>query len=328
MLLSPLSASSDTSSKQPMAGIRVVALRHVVAPAGGLLVELRQAGIGFQLLGRGVVIRFEPQVGADALVGAGEAVDLVATEAAVAANRFIAGDQFRRRRIGIFFARLEIDHVVMAFQAAAFDEPLGKHRPGPVFVAEPVVVVASIFVLDQIVRRVRGPFERRFAPLPLMANRAAELIDRMRAQACRDTNPAADGWRRDAARRGGSRSVNGWPQTTVSSRYRRTCSGLRHAGIVDRRDHVAPHQSRRGRQRPGIDGVDRHIAGVDAPARSERETVDRFRAWLLAGFALPDELPAVGALAGVASMNFCRLVGHALDMPARRPSRAAFSSCP
>ena len=162
---------------------RLAAVRartNILDPADRGGAERGQTGIGGEGLGHLVVIGRQPHVRADPLVGPRPAVDLVASVAAVLADQVIAFDELRGRRLGKPLARLEIDHLMVAFQAARLLEPLRQHRIDPVVVVEPTMFVMPFMPLLGRVGRVGGPLEARRTPLPLMADRAAEGLHRMR----------------------------------------------------------------------------------------------------------------------------------------------------
>ncbi len=127
-----------------------------------------------------MVVGGQPHVGADSLVRARPAVDFMAAVAAVLADEVIALDKLRSGRFGEPLARLEIDNLMVALQAARLLEPLRQHRVDPVVVASPAVLIVPFMPLLRRVGRVRRPHEAGRTPLSLMADRAAERLHRMR----------------------------------------------------------------------------------------------------------------------------------------------------
>ena len=77
-----------------------------------------QPWIGGDRFGDLVEVRGDSHVGADALVKAGVAVDLVAAVAAVLADQVVALDHLRRGGLGKPLGGFEINHLMMALQAA------------------------------------------------------------------------------------------------------------------------------------------------------------------------------------------------------------------
>ena len=97
---------------------------------------------------------FEPHVGADGLTRI-ESIDFMAAEAAVLPDELVSFEQFggRLAELGIYS---QFNHVVMAFQARCFSQPLGIHRIFP-----EVVGGISIFLVPILTdvggdRRMRG----------------------------------------------------------------------------------------------------------------------------------------------------------------------------
>ena len=168
---------------QPFASLRAVGARpHVFDPPLDRRAEGGQARVGGERFGDFVVVGGQSHVGPDPLVGAGPAVDLVAAVAAVLPDQVIPFHQLRRGWLGEAFAGLEVDDLVVALQAARFLEPLRQHREDPVVVVEPAVFVVPLVGLLRRVRGVRRPLEARGTPLPLVADRAAERLHRVRAR--------------------------------------------------------------------------------------------------------------------------------------------------
>ena len=162
---------------------RLAAVRartNILDPADRGGAERGQTGIGGEGLGHLVVVGRQPHVRADPLVGPRPAVDLVTAIATVLADEVIALDELRCGRLGKPLARLEIDHLMVALQAARFLESLRQHRVDPVVVVEPAMFDVPFMPLLGRVGRVRGPLEARRTPLPLVADRAAEGLHRMR----------------------------------------------------------------------------------------------------------------------------------------------------
>ena len=108
-----------------------------------------QPWIGGNRLRHFVEVRGDSHVGADALVGAGVAVDLVAAVAAVLADQVVALDELRRGGLGKPLGGLEIDHLMMALQTARLLEPVREHRLNPVMVVEPPVLVMPLVPLNR-----------------------------------------------------------------------------------------------------------------------------------------------------------------------------------
>ena len=207
-------------------------------------------GLVGQHAGRdGAVVRLDADVRAAAARGAVEAVDLVATEAAVLPNDVDTFDQLRRRRIGETLARLQLRHVEMALQAAAFQEPLGPHREDPVVVAEPAVLVFPLVHFVRIVRRVRGPLEAGRTALPFVADRAAHVHHLVRAERADEQIQArmrAERMRQAAIH---CSTESGLPQFHAVEQITINQSALvRHVDIVDVVQHVADLELSFGRR--------------------------------------------------------------------------------
>ena len=170
-------------------------------PAGEGLAHVLEAGIGSEGLGHLVVRRLDPHVGPDPLFRSGPTVDLVAAVAAVLPDQVIALDQLGGGRFGKLLARFKIDDLVVALQAARLLEPRRQHRLDPVVVVEPAVLIVPLVGLLGRVWGVRRPLEARGAALPLVADRAAEVLHRVRARiAHKEVEPGMRGvWFRHAA---------------------------------------------------------------------------------------------------------------------------------
>ena len=137
---------------------RLAAVRartNILDPADCGGAERGQTGIGGEGFGHLVVVGRQPHVRADPLVGPRPAVDLVASIAAVLADQVITFDELRGGRLGKPLARLEIDHLMVAFQAARLLEPLRQHRIDPMVVVEPAMFVMPFMPLLGRVWRVR-----------------------------------------------------------------------------------------------------------------------------------------------------------------------------
>ena len=137
---------------------RLAAVRartNILDPADCGGAERGQTGIGGEGFGHLVVVGRQPHVRADPLVGPRPAVDLVASVAAVLADQVITFDELRGGRLGKPLARLEIDHLMVAFQAARLLEPLRQHRIDPMVVVEPAMFVMPFMPLLGRVWRVR-----------------------------------------------------------------------------------------------------------------------------------------------------------------------------
>ena len=128
---------------------------HILYPARGGGAERSQSGVGGEGFGDLVIVGSQPHVRANPLVGPRPAVDLMASVAAVLADEVIALDQLRSGRLGEPFARFEIDHLVVALQAARLLESLRQHRVDPVVVVEPAVFDMPFMPLFGRVWRVR-----------------------------------------------------------------------------------------------------------------------------------------------------------------------------
>ena len=248
---------------------------NVGHPAGDGLPHVLEAGIGGEGLGHLVVVRLETHVGADSLLGSGPAVDLVASVAAVLPDEVIALDELWRWWLGELLARLEIDHLVVALQAARLLEPLRQHRLDPVVVVEPAMLIMPLVGLFGRVGRVRRPLEARGAPLPLMADRAAEVLHGMRARiAHEEVEPRVARIRlRDAA---AHREREGLaPGGRVEKRRDGHLASQRLAA-VHRLDHVAGLEARDRRRRLGHHHADGRIIGSKQPVGREPQTVGGF----------------------------------------------------
>ena len=104
---------------QPVASHSSIGARaNFLCPTNGRFPQLRKAGIILDRGGHLVVIGDEPHVGADPLIGAGVAVDLMAAIAAILSDELVALDELGRRWLGKLLAGLKIDHLVMTLQAA------------------------------------------------------------------------------------------------------------------------------------------------------------------------------------------------------------------
>ena len=217
---------------------------------------------GQQGLGRRRIIRLGTQVGTDPLRRPVEAVDLVAAVAAVLADQVVTGQQLGGRRIGKPLAGFQIDHLVMALQATAFGKPLGIHRKDPMMVVEPAVVAPPFIALGGIVGRMRGPLEIGGAPLPFVADRAANVVQPVWAE------------RADEQVQPGMRNI-GIRQATVDEQLGRRPPGqlvdqvaihalvIENPAPLDLREHVADHQAGLGRRCLGPHHADRHVLGID-----------------------------------------------------------------
>ena len=145
--------------------------------------ELGEAWVGLHCRRGGVrVIGFQPQVGADASIGAIVAVDLMAAVATVLADQVPALHHLRRRGVREPWTGFQISHFVMTFQTCTLGESLRVHRENPVMVVEPTVLLRPFFSLRRRIGRVRRPFEVGRTPLPLMAGRAAQERQRVGAE--------------------------------------------------------------------------------------------------------------------------------------------------
>ena len=220
-----------------------------------------------------MVIRGDAHVGPDALVGAGIAIDLVASVAAVLSDEMVALDELRRGRLGESLARLEIDNLMMALQAARLFEPVREHRENPVVVVSPPVLVVPLMALRGRVRAVGRPHEARGTSLSLMADRASEGLHRMGAGRSDEEIET-----RMSGIRLGHAATN--RQLEWAARVRRLdegCNGcFSREGLasVDAGDHVASGKPSHGCWRAGDNEADRRILSVEQALRSERESVE------------------------------------------------------
>ena len=143
--------------------------------------ESLEPGVGGDRFSDFMVIRGNAHVGPDALVGAGIAIDLVASVAAVLPDEMVALDELWRGRLGESLARLEIDNLMMTLQATRLLEPVREHRENPVVVVSPPMLVVPLMALRGRVGAVGGPHEARGTSLSLMADRTSEGLHRMGA---------------------------------------------------------------------------------------------------------------------------------------------------
>ena len=182
LCLAPGSGIAFERFTEPGASDRAVGTRtdlfHPTLRRGS---QRRQAGIGRDRLGDLVVVRGQPHVGADPFLRARVAVDFVASVTAVLTDQVIALHQLGGWRLREAFRRLEIDHLMMALQAARLLKSLRQHRIDPVMVVEPTIFVVPLVPLLGGVGSMRRPFEAGGAPLPLMADGAAECLHWMGA---------------------------------------------------------------------------------------------------------------------------------------------------
>ena len=247
---------------------------HVAHPADERVSHLLQGRIGGQRLGGLVIRRLDPHVRADPLVGSRPPVDLVAAVAAVLADQVIALHELRRRRLRELLARLEVDHLVMALQAARLLEPLRQHREDPVVVVEPAVLVVPLVRLLGRVRSVRGPLEAGGTALPLMADGAAEVLHRVRTRVAHEQveprvrgiglrNPPPHGHRERLA-----------PGGRLEKRRHRDVS-RECPSAVDRLDHVAHLKPCLRGGRAGHHHADRRIVGVEQATGSQPQPIGR-----------------------------------------------------
>ncbi len=94
--------------------------------AGQSLLVFAQSRVGQQGQGGLVVVRFEPQVGADALARRTDALDFVATEAAELPHLMVAGHELGRGRIGETAAWLQLGNLVVALETVALGQARGR----------------------------------------------------------------------------------------------------------------------------------------------------------------------------------------------------------
>ena len=252
-----------------------------------------QPWIGGNRLGDLVEVRGDSHVGADALVGASVAVDLVAAVAAVLTDQVVALDELRRGGLGKPLRGFEIDHLMMALQAARLLEPVWEHRLDPVMVVEPPVLVMPLVSLNRRIGGVRGPLEARCAPLPLMADRAAESLHRVGAGrsdeeietrvsgvGLRDAAPDRELERPAPLRRPDERRDSGLARERLAA--------------VDAGDDIPRHQAGHRGRRSGDDKADRRIGGVEQTVGGEVEAVEL----LELGVAIPLDGRREGARLG------------------------------
>ena len=102
--------------------------------------------------------------------------------AAILPNQLIPLDELGRGGLGKLLARLQIHHLVMTLQTARLLEAIGQHRQNPVVVVEPAILRMPGMGLLGRVGSVRSPLETRGTPLALVADRAAEVLHRMRTR--------------------------------------------------------------------------------------------------------------------------------------------------
>ena len=154
-------------------------IRH---PANHGVAKGLEPGVIRERLGNLMEVGLDPHIGADPLVGPRPATDLVTAIAAIRTNQVVALDELRGRRLGELLARLQINDLMMALEAARFLEPLRKHRKNPVVIVEPPKLIMPLMRLLGGVGRVRCPLETRRTPLPPVADGAAEVFHWVRAR--------------------------------------------------------------------------------------------------------------------------------------------------